>query len=208
MQTKLDDIYIRKAEGAYIRSRAKWTEEGEKSTAYFCRLEKKTQEKNSIKTLLINDRIVTDPVIIATENVSFYTKLYSLSFSSDDAGNFFNHIKDLIPTVEREFADLCEADMSSVEFDGAVNSMSSNKSPGSDGLTANFYKHFWDVLKEPFSHMLKEATDNITFPSSMKQGIITLIPKPGEDPKVLDNLRPITLLNNNYKIIIIFMLTD
>lgn len=34
----------------------------------------------------------------------------------------------------------------------------------------------------------------------MKQGIITLIPKPGKDPKQIDNRRPITLLNNDYTI--------
>ncbi len=43
----------------------------------------------------------------------------------------------------------------------------------------------------------------MTFPSNMKRGIITLIPNPDEDPKILDNLRPITLLNNNCKIVIL-----
>lgn len=32
----------------------------------------------------------------------------------------------------------------------------------------------------------------------MKQGIITLIPKPGKDHQLFDNLTPITLLNNDY----------
>lgn len=41
----------------------------------------------------------------------------------------------------------------------------------------------------------------MTFPSTMKQGIITLIPKPDKDPKILDNFRPITLLNTDYKIV-------
>lgn len=36
--------------------------------------------------------------------------------------------------------------------------------------------------------------------TTMKQGIITLIPKPGKDKRQLDNLRPITLLNTDYKI--------
>ena len=36
---------------------------------------------------------------------------------------------------------------------------------------------------------------------TMKQGIIKLIPKPGKDKKILSNLRPITLLNTDYKIL-------
>ncbi len=35
---------------------------------------------------------------------------------------------------------------------------------------------------------------------TMKQGLITLIPKPGKDKEVLDNLRPITPLNVDYKL--------
>lgn len=35
----------------------------------------------------------------------------------------------------------------------------------------------------------------------MRQGVIVLITKSGKDPKILDNWRPITLLNNDYKIL-------
>ncbi len=35
----------------------------------------------------------------------------------------------------------------------------------------------------------------------MKQGLICLIPKPNKDSSLLDNWRPITLLNSDYKIL-------
>lgn len=53
LQNKLDEIYCKKAHGAYIRSRAKWIEEGEKNTSYFSNLEKNCQER---KNQLINYR--------------------------------------------------------------------------------------------------------------------------------------------------------
>ncbi len=46
---------------------------------------------------------------------------------------------------------------------------------------------------------LKECTDNNNL-SAMKQGIVTLSPKPGKDKRLIDNLRPITFLNVHHKI--------
>lgn len=68
------------------------------------------------------------------------------------------------------------------------------------GLTSN-YRPFWNLLKSHFFLLLKEPTDGLTFPPTMKQGIITLFPKPGKDSKILENLRPITLLKTDYKIV-------
>lgn len=41
---KLGAIFVHKAKGAYIRSKAKWIE-GEQNTPYFCKLEKTHREK-------------------------------------------------------------------------------------------------------------------------------------------------------------------
>ena len=56
LQSKLDEVYLNRAHGAFVRSRARWLEEGEKNTSYFCRLEKRRQERNAVNVLMINDR--------------------------------------------------------------------------------------------------------------------------------------------------------
>uniref|UniRef100_I3KX85 Reverse transcriptase domain-containing protein n=1 Tax=Oreochromis niloticus TaxID=8128 RepID=I3KX85_ORENI len=43
--------------------------------------------------------------------------------------------------------------------------------------------------------------DRGALPPTLCQGLITLIPKPGKDPLLLDNWRPISLLNNDYKML-------
>ncbi len=144
----------------------KWIEDGEKSTSYFCRLEKRRQEKLSVKALLIHGQVITDQASITKEVVNFYSNLYSSTFSLDDTKSFFDHIKDFIPHIDDDFVALCDADITSDELDKAVGSLSLDKSPGCDGLTANFYKHFWSILKEPFVLMLKEAIET----SSNKRG--------------------------------------
>jgi len=85
LQSSLDNIYVDKAKGAYIRSWAKWIEEGERGSAYFCRLEKRRQERNCIKSLVINNQECTDPDEISKEIYDFYSKLYSSSYSHTDA---------------------------------------------------------------------------------------------------------------------------
>ncbi len=87
------------------------------------------------------------------------------------------------------------------EVEKAMNCLKLDKSPGSDGLRSNFYRHFWLHLNELFFGMLKEIAESHILPTRMKQGLITLIPKPGKDPKFIDSFRPITLLNTDYKIL-------
>ncbi len=95
-------IYIfKKLKGAYVRSRARWIEKGEKSNNYFCRLEKKRQENNSINSLYVNGDINRSPKIISSEIFQFYSSLYSSSFSESDCNIFFNNIHSSIPQLEQ-----------------------------------------------------------------------------------------------------------
>lgn len=48
LQNQLDNLYIEKAKGAFIRSKAKWIEQGEKNSSYFYSLEKRRQTKKCI----------------------------------------------------------------------------------------------------------------------------------------------------------------
>ena len=71
--------------------------------------------------------------------------------------------------------------------------MKNQKSPGSDGITTEFYKLI------NFSFQKQELTE------LQKQSLITLLPKPGKDTTLLENWRPISLLNVDYKIITKFI---
>ena len=88
LQSKLDMLYLYKAKGAYMRSRAKWMEEGEKNTAYFCNLEKRKQEYNSFCSLIINGEECTDPKRNPNEVLNFYSNLYKLSYSKQNFTSF------------------------------------------------------------------------------------------------------------------------
>lgn len=62
LQNQLDDLYIDKAKGAFIRFKAKWIEQGEKNSSYSSGLEKRRQTKKCITKLTKNGNIIQDTI--------------------------------------------------------------------------------------------------------------------------------------------------
>ena len=79
--------------------------------------------------------------------------------------------------------------------------MPNNKSPGPDGLPAEFYKHFWDILSPTFNKLLKEIQTGSTIPTHMNIALITVFLKPNKDPTHPSSYRPLSLINTDLKII-------
>ena len=77
--------------------------------------------------------------------------------------------------------------------------MGTGKSPGSDGLTSEFYKQFWEEVGDDVVQSINNAFDK-EMSICQKRGIITLLPKKDKPTYVLNNLRPVMLLNMDYKI--------
>lgn len=65
---------------------------------------------------------------------------------------------------------------------------------------AEFYITFAEQLAPFLLHMFTESIESGTLPPSLSQGLLTLIPKPNKDSLLIDNWRPICLLNNDYKL--------
>ena len=78
--------------------------------------------------------------------------------------------------------------------------MENNKSPGLDGLSTNFYKSFWPILGHELTQIFNYAFDHGHLLLTQRQGVISLFFKKG-DRTQLQNWRPITLLNTDYKIL-------
>jgi len=75
------------------------------------------------------------------------------------------------------------------------------KSPGTDGLTTEFLKYFWSELKTLIVGSFKYAFSNGSWSISQRRGIISLILPKNKEKTILQNLRTISLLNVDYKIL-------
>ncbi len=78
--------------------------------------------------------------------------------------------------------------------------MKNGKSPGSDGITTEFYKIFWKDISKYFLNSLNYSYERGQLTELQTQSLITLLPKSGKDSTLLENWRPISLLNTDYKI--------
>ena len=72
VKNKLEHIYDYKLNGIFIRSRARWIEEGEKNTRYFLSMEKRNRATNNISSLVINGNTISDRHLILDQAKLFY----------------------------------------------------------------------------------------------------------------------------------------
>ena len=78
--------------------------------------------------------------------------------------------------------------------------MEPNKTPGTDGIPAEFYKVFWNDIKSFFLASINASYAKGCLSISQRRGLITLIPKKDKSLRYIKNWRPISLLNCDYKI--------
>ena len=118
------------------------------------------------------------------------------------ANSFIDSINNC-KVISAEDKDASDYNISNVEVLKAIDTLKNNKSPGCDAITSEFYKMFDKELSPFLLNVFSERIRNEALSISMTQGIITLIPKLNKDKENLENWRPITLLNNDCKVLAI-----
>ena len=147
-----------------------------------------------------NNTTISCPKEILEEEANFFSQLYetkNLDPNQDQFKSFF--VSKSIILLESEKSDSCEGLLTIDECTKVLSSFS-NKTPGSDGLTIKFYRFFWDILGTFAVNSFKYAFQKGCLSISQKLSIISLIPKKHKNLEELNNWRPISLLNTDYKI--------
>lgn len=115
---------------------------------------------------------------------------------SEEFSDFFN----VDFQLTEEMASTCEGVISLAECTKALSMIQNNTSPGSEGLTIEFYRAFWEISSTYVVNSFNYAFNTGNLSISQRQGIISLVPKKKKDTLYLKNWRPVTLLNVDYKI--------
>ena len=192
VRSRLKKIMQQKTKGTILRSKVRWHEHGERNTRYFYSLEKRNYEKKTTTKLKLSDGSFTnDQSKILQEQMHFYKTLYtSTKHGPTTLNDPLCSFSENISPLENDDMLSCEGKVTQGECFKALNEFINEKSPGTDGFQAEFYRHFWKELHSDMLQRFDYAYGSGKLSISQRRGIITLIPKPNKDTTVLDNLRP------------------
>lgn len=131
---------------------------------------------------------------------SFYKTLYAVDpgGAEYEMDNFLNSI--CLPSVNEEQNKMMIVEVTESELMNAINRLKPNKSPGSDGYTAEWYQEFNQDLIPTLITTLNWVFKTAQIPPSWNEAIISAISKEGKEKMECGSHRPISVLNIDYRL--------
>ena len=117
---------------------------------------------------------------ILSESESFYKDLYASKIDNSVNFDFFQQANETFLTPDDQ--QVCGGLLTKTECKEALKSMNADKTAGTDGLPAEFYKAFWDDISTHLLSALNFAYESGCLSITQRRGIIKLIPKKSIEP--------------------------
>lgn len=195
LMMELEDI-ARKEEVAWRqRSRAVWLNHGDRNTKFFHKTANAHRRFNNIDKLKKGEVVVEDTGLIKQEIVSYYENLYTETESWRLQLDMENY-----PRISEEDSDLLVANFEAQEILESLTACARDKAPGPDGFSMEFFKQFWEIIKEDLIATIQFFHEHCFFEKNLNATFVALIPKK-VGAMELNDVRPISLIGGVYKII-------
>ena len=171
LKEELEKIIEYRTKGAILRSKSRWYNEGEKNTKYFLNLGELHFKQATISQLKLSDGVfVISDKDILSECESFYKDLYASKIDNSVNFDFFQQANETFFTPDDQQA--CDGLLTKTECEEALKSINADKTPGTDGLPAEFYKVFRDDISTHLLSALNFAYESGCLSITQRRGII------------------------------------
>jgi exonuclease III len=207
LREALNDLLYNNTEKLQWAAKARYSEQGEANTKYWYQMNKETKSAQYIEALKdksgVTHKNTEEMSEIATE---YHQELQTpLPMTASREAAITEILNNLKTKLNEEQHSLFEQPISKDEIKEALSKAENGKSPGKDGLPYEFYKtwakeevegktNIVDILYYVFLDIFGHGTHDKDF----TVGVMTLLYKK-KDKQKIENYRPITLLNTDYK---------
>ncbi|GKB79051.1 RNA-directed DNA polymerase, eukaryota [Tanacetum coccineum] len=175
------------------KAKIRWSIEGDENSKYFHGIMNKKRSQLAIHGTLANEEWISEPHIVKNEFFTHFKKQFSPIQAPSICFDF------TFPTrLSSDQVQDLERPVTYDEVKRAVWDCGTNKSPGPDGFSFEFYRKYWTIIDDDVFHRYFFVNEH--FPRGCNSSFIALIPKI-QDAKFVKDFRPISLIGSVYKII-------
>ena len=199
-KNRLSDITCEEIHGHQIRTKAQPKYElNEPDISTYSKFEKRYQASRVIRQLANeNGEIHTENITLLDITENYYTELFTSSRTDTPKQ------KKLLQNITKKLSNTnrikLDAPLTLDELGKAVMALQNGKSPGPDGISAEFYKAFWYLIKDKFLCYINAAKET-GFHAYRNESTTTIIYKRKGEVYKLEYYRPIALMNVDLKIL-------
>lgn len=202
LQMDYNLLTTHETEKLLLRSRGFLYEHGEKAGRLLAHQLKSRTASQQIKQIRTSSGELTIvPSVINDTFKNYYSNLYTSEASNTDTyrTEFLDNLE--FPSITPDKANIMDQPLKISEITDAIKLMQSNKAAGPDGYPINLFKKHIDKLSPLLLNMFNDSLNQGTLPQTLTEASITLLLKPNKDSNECGSYRPISLLNNDYKIL-------
>ena len=130
----------------------------------------------------------------------YYKQLYANKMDNLEEMDKFLE-KHNLPRLNQEDLENINRTITCTVIETVIKNLPTNKIPGPDAFTGEFYQTFREELTPNFLKLFQSIAAGGTLPNSFYEATIILIPKPDQDVTKKQSYRQISLMNKDAKIL-------
>jgi hypothetical protein len=197
LESNLDGLLLKEEQWWAQRAKINWLIHGDRNSKFFHFKASQRHRKNTIN-FIKNSQGIT-----MTHNKDIqeaFLQYFNNILTSSHPTNIQETINVVANKITTQMKDYLSQEFTAAEVSYATHQIKGNAAPGPDGLNANFYHAYWDIIGGDITQTALQILNNGGNPDSFNDTFICLIPK-HKNPNIPADYRPIALCNVMLKII-------
>ena len=180
IRAEINEIETKKTIAKMNKTKSWFLEKINKTDKPLARLIKKRRERTPTKKIRNEKELTMDTTEIQRIIRECYKQLYANKMDNlKEMDKFLERYN--LPRLNQEGIGNMNRPITSNDIETVIKNLPTNKSPGLDGFTGEFYQTFREELTPILLKLFQKISEEGTLPNSFYEATITLMPKPDKD---------------------------